>query len=89
MVLDQYAGRHFNLLERVLTEGRVVCWYVSILLLPLPSRMNLEHDFAVSQSLFSPPTTFLAFLALLALLLWPGGRAVAPRCSVSGYSGFS
>ncbi|MBI9077515.1 MAG: tetratricopeptide repeat protein [Desulfatibacillum sp.] len=48
-----YDIRRFTLMERVFTEWRVVVWYLSLMLLPLTSRMNLIHDFSVSQSLFS------------------------------------
>ena len=64
-----YAIRHFTMLERLLTEARVVVWYLSLLLWPAPSRLSLEHDVVVSSSLLNPPTT-LAAVVLLALLGW-------------------
>ena len=54
--------RPFTLSERLLTQGRVVCYYQSLFLAPLPSRMNLDYDFLLSTSLLSPPTTFPALL---------------------------
>ena len=68
MFSTQYGGRHFTMGERLLTQGRVVVWYISLLLWPALSRMSIEHDVAVSHSLLNPPTT-LAALLLLALLL--------------------
>ncbi|MCK5229613.1 MAG: hypothetical protein KAR13_05070, partial [Desulfobulbaceae bacterium] len=67
-IIDGYTVRHFTLLERILTELRVVVFYISLLILPLPSRMNLDHDFSLSHSLFSPPTTLLCLFILVALL---------------------
>ena len=67
--LGGFYGRHFTLSERLLTELRIVIFYMSLLLLPLPSRMNLEHDISLSTSLFSPPTTFFALLFIVGLLV--------------------
>lgn len=64
-ILAGYGGRHFTLMERLLTESRVVIWYISLLLLPLPARMNLDHDFAISQSLLTPPTTIFSIILLV------------------------
>ncbi len=64
-----YAGRHFTMVERLLTETRIVVWYISLLLWPAPSRMSIEHDVVVSTSLINPPTTLLA-AAFSSLLGW-------------------
>lgn len=64
-----YAGRDFTMLERLLTQARIVIWYLSLLLWPAPSRLSLEHNVVVSSSLFNPPTT-LAAIASLALIVW-------------------
>lgn len=69
-LLSGYSNRHFTLGERLLTEGRVVIFYISLLLLPLPARMNMEHDFSVSTSLLSPITTGPSILALFLLLIF-------------------
>jgi len=65
--LKGFSARHFTVSERLLTEPRIVIFYLSLLLLPLPSRMNLEHDFSLSTSLISPPSTLLSFF-FIALL---------------------
>ena len=67
-ILSGYDIRNFTLVERLLTEARVVVFYMSLLILPLPSRLNLDHDFPISTSVFSPPTTIMAILFLIALL---------------------
>lgn len=68
-ILDGYSIRRFTLSERLMTELRVVVLYASLLLLPLPSRLNLEHDVQLSTSLFSPITTLFSFLLILASLV--------------------
>ncbi len=64
-----YVKRPFTLIERVLTEGRVVIFYLGLVVAPRLSAMGLYHDdFSISTSLLSPPTTLLSFLLIAALL---------------------
>jgi len=63
-----YQNYPFSLTERLLTEPRVLFQYLGLLLLPLPSRLCLEHDPSVSTSIFSPWTTLPAILGWLLLL---------------------
>ena len=67
-VLSGYEHRNFTLYERLLTEGRVLIHYLSLIILPLPSRLNLNYDFEISRSLLLPPQTFFALLALLSIV---------------------
>ncbi|MGA2400191.1 MAG: hypothetical protein ABSG91_00605 [Syntrophobacteraceae bacterium] len=67
-LLSGYAIRDFNLVERLLTEGRIVVWYMSLLLWPDPARLSMDHDLQISTSLFSPLTTFPALLMVGALI---------------------
>jgi len=68
-----FAKRNFTLAERVLTQFRVVILYISLLLLPLPSRLNLLHTISTSHSLLDPITTLLSLVSILVLI----GIAVA------------
>lgn len=61
-------SRNFSGIERVLTQGRVQVFYLTLLLWPSPSRLSLDHDFAVSQSLVDPLTTLLAFVLIAATI---------------------
>jgi len=64
-----FAARNYTLYERVLTEFRVLTHYLYDLLVPkLYSGSLFNDDFPVSSSLFTPPTTALALVCLLALL---------------------
>ncbi|MCK5666839.1 MAG: tetratricopeptide repeat protein, partial [Thiotrichaceae bacterium] len=55
-----YSGRYFTLTERLLTQSRVVVFYLTQLVFPHPSRLNLDHDFPLSHSLIDPVTTIMA-----------------------------
>ncbi len=66
--LDGYAIRDFNMVQRLLSEGRAVLDYVGALLLPRGSAMGLfNDDFAASTGLLSPHSTVFALLALAAI----------------------
>lgn len=65
--LEPFGERDFSGYQRVLTQSRVVFFYLSLLLWPAASRLNLEHEFALSTGLLSPWTTALAVLAWLAI----------------------
>lgn len=67
-LFDGYDSRDFTMIERLLTESRVVVQYLSLFLAPLPSRLTLYYDYPLSHSLFSPPSTFFSII-MIALLL--------------------
>ncbi|TXS94959.1 hypothetical protein [Parahaliea aestuarii] len=65
-VLSPYAIREWTLLERVLTEGRILWDYVGQHYFPDVNRMGLYHDdIVVSRSLSEPASTFWSLLAWL------------------------
>jgi Flp pilus assembly protein TadD len=66
-ILSGYGKRDFTLGERLLTELRVVVYYLSLLILPHPSRLNLDYDFHLSSSLIDPVSTLTSLLVLLVL----------------------
>ncbi len=69
-VLRGYATRDFTLIERVLTQLRVLVLYLVQILFPLPSNFGFFHDdINVSSNLLSPPQTLFSLLLLLALLI--------------------
>lgn len=66
---DAYAGRNFSSIERLLSQGRVLCMYVGQILLPLPSHMSFYYDWLQpSRGLLQPWTTLPAWGLLLVLL---------------------
>jgi len=66
--LLNYNFRYFSPLERLLTEPRVVLYYLSQIFYPVPTRLSIEHDIAVSTSLFSPWTTLPAIILICSLI---------------------
>lgn len=67
-ILGGYAWRDFSLAERLLTEARVLWFYLHMIVLPSLGEMGLHHDdILISRSLLSPWTTLPAIVGLLAL----------------------
>lgn len=65
-----YVSRDFNLTERLMTEARVMWFYMRLVILPSIVQMGLFHDdIAISRSLLEPVTTLPAILGLGGLLL--------------------
>lgn len=65
-ILETYIVREFSLLQRLLTEPRVLWFYVSLFLVASPSRLSLVHDdIPISTGLFEPWTTIPALLGLI------------------------
>jgi Flp pilus assembly protein TadD len=77
--LQGYAGRDFTPGQRLLTQLRVLWIYVGLVLLPLPSHLNLLHDVPLSRALLDPPTTALALAGLLALVVFAAAAARRQR----------
>jgi hypothetical protein len=64
-----YGIRHFNMVERLLTEPRVLWLYIQMILLPAPSLFGLFHDdIQISVSITEPISTVLAIIGLTGLL---------------------
>jgi tetratricopeptide (TPR) repeat protein len=66
---NSYGHRPFTLKERLLTEPRIIVFYISLLLYPLSSRMTLLHDPAISHTLFHPWTTLPAILVIIGAVI--------------------
>ena len=67
-ILSAYKYRDFTLIQRVLTQFRVVILYLGLMLWPLPSRLNLDHDFVLSYTLTDPVTTLISMVTITALI---------------------
>ena len=73
VIEEGYQYRDFTMSERVLTQFRVVLYYLTLMIYPHPSRLNLDYDFTVSKSLFDPITTILSLILLILFIgigLW-------------------
>ncbi|MFQ5456152.1 MAG: tetratricopeptide repeat protein [Nitrospirota bacterium] len=58
----------YTTIERLFTEFRIIIYYISLLILPLPSRLRTIYDFSISHSLFNPITTTISLLMILSAL---------------------
>lgn len=65
-----YSQREFTLTERLLTEGRVILHYVSLIVWPSPSRLTLVYEFPLSRSLFNPLSTLISWMAIGTAIVW-------------------
>jgi hypothetical protein len=68
LIAEGYEYRTFTMSERVLTQFRVVLYYLTLLIYPHPSRLNLDYDFPISKTLFDPPTTLISILIIAGLV---------------------
>jgi Flp pilus assembly protein TadD len=68
-IFSAYDGTGMSVGQRLLTQLRVVVFYISLLFWPAASRLNLDHHTAASLSLLDPVTTLLALLLLAAIAL--------------------
>jgi hypothetical protein len=69
-LLSHYGFRDFTVIERVLTEFRIVIDYFRLIVLPNVGDMGLYHDdIIVSTSLFHPVSTLLSLLLIVGLLV--------------------
>jgi tetratricopeptide (TPR) repeat protein len=89
-LVEGYKIREFTLSERILTQFRVVLYYVSLLVYPHPSRLNLDYDFPLSKTMLAPPTTLISILiifGLIGLSVWKGKKSPILSFCISWYLG--
>ena len=63
-----YGIRLFSPMERLLTQPRIILFYLSQIFCPTPGRLSIVHDVELSRSLIDPWTTLPAILVVLALI---------------------
>ena len=67
-LLGGYLRRDFTLTERLMTEARVIWFYLRLIVLPDTAAMGVFHDdIAVSRGLLDPTATLPAILGIVAL----------------------
>jgi len=66
--LNDFAHHEFSLTERILTQFRVVIYYLSLIFYPNPSRLNLDYNFPISHTLIDPLSTIFCLGAIIALV---------------------
>lgn len=66
-----FANRDFSLVERILTQARVLIFYLRMLLVPKNSSLSLYHDdFETSRAIFDPPATAISLAILLSITIF-------------------
>ena len=69
-LLEAYAIRDFTMVERLLTQGRMIWTYIQWILIPNISSYAMHHDdIGLSRGLLDPVTTLLALTGLGALVV--------------------
>ncbi len=63
-----YEMRNFTMGERLLTEPRVILFYLSLLFYPIFSRLTLLYDIEISRTLLQPWTTVPAILLIILII---------------------
>jgi hypothetical protein len=77
-----YAVRDFTLVERLMTEARVLWFYLSQILLPSHGAFAIYLDgFSVSRSLFQPPSTLFSLVGWALVLVVVGFKHRWPMLS--------
>jgi len=64
-----YEKRVFTLWERLLTQSRVIIFYITLILYPVSTRLSIGHDMDISQSFFDPPTTILCIMLICGIII--------------------
>jgi tetratricopeptide (TPR) repeat protein len=67
-MLDLYSTRTFTLSERLLTQPRIVLFYLSQIFYPLPGRLSIAHDIILSTSIANPWTTLPSILIIFFMI---------------------
>lgn len=76
---NPWPNRNFNMVERLLTEARIICEYLLHLFVPRIEGNGLYQDgYVISKSLFQPTSTALAIgfiVSLLTVAFWVRNKA--------------
>lgn len=68
-LVERYTYRPFTAYQRLLTEPRILIFYLSQIFYPIPGRFSIVHSFSLSNSLFSPVSTFLSIGGISLMLI--------------------
>jgi len=68
LTMEGYQYRTFTMSERVLTQFRIVLYYLTLLIYPHPSRLNLDYDFPISKTILDPPATLISIFIIAGLI---------------------
>ncbi len=66
--LHEYEDRPFTLLQRLMTQPRVILLYLTQIVYPIPNRLSVVHDVVTSKSLWQPWTTLPAIFLVFSMI---------------------
>jgi protein O-mannosyl-transferase len=83
--MESYQMRAFTLVERLLTEARILMDYIRYLLFPHPDAFSLFHDdYPISSGFLSPPMTLVSVITIFGTIFFSiKYRKVVPVISFS------
>lgn len=67
-IVKGYAKRDFTLAQRLLTEPRVIVFYMMLLVFPYHKLLSLTHVVPLSNGLLDPPETLVSLMIIATLL---------------------
>ena len=76
IILKGYHKRMFTLGERLMTEPRIIIYYLGQIFYPIASRLSFVHDVEISTTCLKPWTTIPAFLTIISLLGFGFSQAI-------------
>ena len=68
-IFEAYNSRPFTFGERLLTQPRVIFFYIFLLLYPITDLLNIAHYCELSKSLIQPISTLYAIFGILMLVI--------------------
>ncbi len=68
-VEPDFSKRLFTSAQKFYTEPKILVWYWTMILFPIPQRLALEHQFQIFDSLFQPPAALFFFLLNAGVIL--------------------
>ena len=68
-IFSGYGDRYFTPIERLLTQPRVLIFYLTLIFWPFPGRLSIDHDVVLSTSLLHPWTTLPAIVLIIAMIV--------------------
>jgi hypothetical protein len=69
-IINEYKIRDFTMIERLLTQPRVILFYLSLLFYPISSRLTFLYEIDVSRSLFQPWTVIPSVFLILFIIIF-------------------
>jgi tetratricopeptide (TPR) repeat protein len=67
-IMSGYGRWDFTMTERLLTQFRVIAYYLTLIVFPHPGRLTIDYNYPMSFSLFDPPTTLISIMMVGMLL---------------------